>query len=314
MGLIKDLKKESRELGVPIWKLPDVVLVMMALINIGIMIMTYFIASKYDNDPGKVIVLVAIEAAIVMIIGNVLSESAKQIVETNKLKKEFIQIISHQMRSPLTTMKWQLELLKKKASNFTEKQVVQLDKIYEENERLTNMIADILNMSRIDKRSEHLIYTDVALEDSVSDCINMLAGFARFKDIQIDFKEGKKGHKVFVDNEKMKIAIVNVLENAISYSKKGKRIKVTIRPDGEFVALKIKDEGIGIKEGEQDVIFNKFYRGEGGKKAQPEGTGLGLFMSRKVAQQMGGDIELKSKVGKGSEFILKFLKAKKKRR
>ncbi len=314
MGLLKDLKKDSLELGVPIWKLPDVVLVMMACMNIAVMIVTYFVATRYDNDPGKIIVLVAIEAIIIMIIGNVLSESAKQIVETNKLKKEFIQIISHQMRSPLTTMKWQLELLKNKSSNLTEKQFLQVDRIYEENERLTNMIADILNMSRIDKRSEHLIYADIILENSVNDCISMLAGFAKFKQITIDFKNSSKEHKILVDNEKMKIAIVNVIENAISYSKKGNMIKISIQPDGDFVALKIKDQGIGIKEGEQIIIFNKFYRGEGGKKAQPEGTGLGLFMSRKVIEQMGGSITLKSKVDKGTEFTLRFLKSKKKRK
>ena len=315
MGLIKDLKNDSRELGIPIWKLPDVVLIAMASVNILVMILTYFWATRYDNDPGKVIVLVAMEAAIITIIGNVLSESAKQIVETNKLKKEFIQIISHQMRSPLTTMKWQIELLKKKASeNLNEKQVSQIDRIYEENERLTNMIADILNMSRIDRRSEHLIYADIILEESTSDCLNMLTGFAKFKNIKIDFAGSEKKNKVFVDNEKMKIAIVNVIENVISYSKKGGKIKITIKRDGDFVALKVKDQGIGVKKGEQGVIFNKFYRGEGGKKAQPEGTGLGLFMTKKVLEQMGGSISLKSEEEKGSTFTLKFIRSKKKRK
>ncbi len=313
MGLIKDLKNESRDFGIPIWKLPDVVLISMAVVNILVMLITYFLATRYDNDPGRVIILVAIEAAVIIIIGNVLSESAKKIVETHKLKKEFIQIISHQMRSPLTTMKWQIELLRKKAGkNLNKKQVEQIDRIYEENERLTNMIADILNMSRIDKNLEHLIYSDIILETVVEECIGMLSGFSKFKKIEIDFKSDKKEHRVCVDSEKMKIGIVNVIENAISYSKKGESIKISIKPDGEFIALKIKDRGIGIKEGEKDIVFNKFYRGEGGKKVQPEGTGLGLFMTKKVIEQMGGTIELKSKEGKGSEFTLKFLRSKKK--
>lgn len=313
MELIKDLRSESRDLGIPIWKLPDVVLVTMAFVNIIVMVATYVLATRYDNDPGKVIILVALEAAIITIIGNVLSESAKKIVETNRLKKEFIQIISHQMRSPLTTMKWQIELLKKKAAqNLTKKQVEQIDKIYEENERLTTMIGDILNMSRVDKNIEHIIYSNIVLEKAVNECITILAGFAKFKKIEIDFNPNKKGNLVCVDNEKMKIAIVSVIENAISYSKKGKKIKITIKPEGKYVVLKIKDQGIGIKLGEQAVVFNKFYRGEGGIKIQPEGTGLGLFMTKKVIEQMGGTIELQSKEGKGSEFSLKFLRPKKK--
>jgi signal transduction histidine kinase len=313
MSFIKDLKKESRDLGIPIWKLPDVVLVTMALVNIIVMIATYVLATRYDNDPGKVIVLVAIEAAVITIIGNVLSESAKKIVETNRLKKEFIQIISHQMRSPLTTMKWQLELLRKKdAQNLTKKQMEQIDKIYEENGRLTTMIGDILNMSRVDKNIEHMIYSDIILENAVNECITILAGFAKFKKIVIDFKPSKKGNLVCVDNEKMKIGIVSVIENAISYSKKGKSIKITVKPEGKYVELKIKDHGIGIKVGEQEIIFNKFYRGEGGIKIQPEGTGLGLFMAKKVIEQMGGNINLQSKEGNGSEFSLRFLRSKKK--
>lgn len=314
IGFIAKLKEDSREFGIPIWKLPDMVIIVMAGINIITMLFTYIWATKFENDPGKVIILVAIEAALITIIGNILSESAKQIVKTNKLKKEFIQIVSHQMRSPLTTMKWQLELFKKKASeNLNEKQIGQIDKIYEENERLTNMIADILNMSRIDRHSEHLIYADIILEDSVTDCINMLAGFAKFKKIEIDFKRSKRGNSVFVDNEKMKIAIVNVIENAISYSQKGKKIVISVKKGDKFVTLKVKDQGIGVKEEEEEIIFDKFYRGEGGKKTQPEGTGLGLFMTKKVLGQMGGKISLKSKIGKGSEFTLEFLRSKNKR-
>lgn len=314
MGFLKKIKEDSNEFEVSIWKLPDVVIILMAGVNIVTMIFTYVLATKLENDPRIVIVLVAIEAIIITVIGNILSESAKQIVESNKLKKEFIQIISHQMRSPLTAMKWQLELFKKKAfENLNKNQIKQIDKICEENERLTNMIADILNMSRIDRYPEHLIYTDIILEDSVADCIDMLAGFEKFKKIKVEFKRSKKGNRIFVDNERMKIAIVNVIENAISYSPEGRKIFISVKKEDKFIALKIKDQGIGIKKEEQAIIFDKFYRGEGGKKVQPEGTGLGLFMSKKVLGQMGGKIFLESEIGKGSEFILKFLRPKNKK-
>lgn len=307
MGFISSLKKESREYDLPIWKMPDFILVTMGLANVTVMIVTYIWASGFAEDPREAVLLVAVEAAIIMVIGNVFVESAKHLIEVGKLKKEFIQIISHQMRSPLTTMKWQVELLQKSGEkNFTKKQKESINKIFEENERITAMIADILNMARAEKKSDDFVFIEVAIEKLTKECIDMLKSFAKFKKIQVKLESDKKQHIIFADSEKLKIAIVNLIENAISYSPSNSEILVRIENDGNNVFVVIKDNGIGIEKKEQKLIFRKFYRGAGGRKAQPEGTGLGLFMTKKIIEQMKGSISLKTKHGKGSEFRLSF--------
>lgn len=299
------MKNESKEYGIPIWKLPDFILITMGLANITVMIVTYVWASGFADDPREAVLLVAVEAAIIMVIGNVFVESAKHIIEMNKLKKEFVQIISHQIRSPLTTMKWQIEILQQSGEKtFTKKQRQYMDKIYEENERITTMVNDILNMARVEKQSEIISVSEVVLEEAIAECIKMLDSFAKFKKINVIFEDDPQRHTVSVDSEKLKIAFVNLIENAISYSKKDSDVIIKIKKVGSDVEVTIKDNGIGIKKDEEDLIFQKFYRGSGGRKSQPEGTGLGLFMTKKVVEQMKGSLRFKSKVNKGTEFYL----------
>jgi len=305
MGFISDLKKESQDYGIPIWKLPDFILVAMGLANITLMIVTYIWASGFADDPREAVLLVAVEAAIIMVIGNVFVESAKHIIEMHKLKKEFVQIISHQIRSPLTTMKWQLEILQQSGEKtFSKKQNGYIDKIYEENERITTMVNDILNMARVEKETENQIISEVVVEETLLECIKMLDSFAKFKQIKVVFQDNAERHTVSVDSEKLKIAFVNLIENAISYSPKGSEVTISIKKTGKEIEITFKDQGIGIKKDEQDLIFQKFYRGSGGRKSQPEGTGLGLFMTKKVVEQMKGSLKFKSKVNKGTEFYL----------
>ncbi|MEA1926489.1 MAG: HAMP domain-containing sensor histidine kinase [Patescibacteria group bacterium] len=307
MGFIKSLKQDSKEFGIAIWKLPDFIFVAMGLANIVVMVTTYFWASGSVNDPREAVLLVAAESVVILIISNVFVESAKRIIEINKLKKEFVQIISHQIRSPLTVMKWQIEILQQSCEkNFTEKQRGYVNRIFEENERVMEMINDILNMARVEKQSEDMAVSEVVIEDSIKECIHMLSSFAKFKKIQINFQNGNKSHIIAADSEKLKIAVVNLLENAISYSLRNSQVIISVKESGNKAEIMIKDSGIGINKKEQELIFHKFYRGEGGKKAQPKGTGLGLFMVKKVVEQMNGKIRCKSKINKGTEFYIIF--------
>jgi signal transduction histidine kinase len=223
----------------------------------------------------------------------------------NKLKKEFVQIISHQIRSPLTIIKWQIEILQQSGEKgFTKKQRQYIDKIYEENERITTMVNEILNMARAEKHSESANVSETVLEETISECIKILDSFAKLKKINIIFENDAQRHTVLVDSEKLKIAFVNLIENAISYSKKESDVVIKIKKIGKDVEIMIKDHGIGIKKDEHDLIFQKFYRGSGGRKFQPEGTGLGLYMTKMVVDQMEGMLRFKSKVNKGTEFYL----------
>lgn len=303
LNVIRSLKEDSREYGMPIWKLPDFILLVMGLANITVMIVTYIWASKFADDPREAVFLVAGEAVVIMIIGNVFAEAAKHMTKINKLRKEIVHIISHQMRSPLTTIKWQIEMFKRDNNkNLSSKQLKYLDQIYEENEKLRTMISDILNMSRIETHADTLIITKVVLEEMLHECIKMLDNYAEIKKINIEFNVPKASCVVYVDKDTLKIAILNLIENAISYSREKGTIKIMLRKTGNSAELRIKDDGIGIDPAEHELIFHKFYRAENGRKMRPEGTGLGLFMTKKIIEQMKGTIKVSSRLGKGTEF------------
>lgn len=305
VNIFGKLKEESSEYGMPIWKLPDFILLVMGLANVTVMIVTYIWASGYADDPREAVFLVAGEAVIIMVIGNVFAESAKRMTEINKLRKEIVHIISHQMRSPLTTVKWQVEMFKRSNVNkLSAKQMKYLDRIYEENEKLRTMISDILNMSRIERHADTLIITDIALDEAIHECIKMLESFAEIKNINIEFNVPKTRYLVSADKDKLKIAFLNLIENAISYSRENGKVEISLKKQGLMIQTKIKDDGIGIDPSEHELVFHKFYRAENGRKTKPEGTGLGLFMSRKVVEQMKGTVKLSSRLGKGSEFYV----------
>lgn len=303
LNVIRSLRDESREYGMPVWKLPDFILLVMGVANITVMVVTYIWASKFASDPREAVFLVAGEAVVIMIIGNVFAESAKRMTEINKLRKEIVHIISHQMRSPLTTVKWQVEMFKSDNNkNLSSRQLKYLDRIYEENEKLRTMISDILNMSRIERHTDTVIITDVALEETLHECMKMLSSYAEIKKINIEFNAPKTSCVVSADKDKLKIAILNLIENAISYSRKKGTVKIMLKKSGNYAELRVKDDGIGVAPAEHELIFQKFYRAENGRKMRPEGTGLGLFMTKKVIEQMKGTIKINSRLGKGAEF------------
>lgn len=305
LNIVKSLKQQSVEYSMPFWKLPDFILLVMGFANATVMIVTYVWASRFANDPREAVILVALEAILIMVIGNVFAESAKHMAQFNRLRKELIYIVSHQMRSPLTTIKWQVEMIKTgDKANLTERQLRYVDRIYEENEKLRTMISDILNMSRMEREGDSVVIVEAPLEEEILECVKMLGSYAEIKGIVIDVEFSGKNFLAKIDRDKIKIALLNLIENAISYSPDGGKIFISLKKAGKFAQIKIKDNGIGIDPSEQELIFQKFYRAENGRKKRPEGTGLGLFMTKKVVEQMDGKIKLKSQKGEGSEFVV----------
>ncbi len=305
----KKLKAESEELGIPFWRMPDFVLVFMAIINTFVMIVTYAWASNMVEDPREAVLLVAAMAALIMVVGNIMTESAKHIVRTNKLKKEFIQIISHQMRTPLTMIKWNVEKTIK-LGNISTQQLDLLHKIEEENEKLKMMVNDVLNMSRIEEKKSKIKIDRIDIVSKVKECIDALQDYADAKKVQIHLECEQNPFFVNADVNKVGMVLMNIIENAIKYNRERGRVDITIQKDGEKAKISVKDQGIGIDTKEQGHVFEKFYRAKGARKKEPQGTGLGLFITKSAIEQMNGQVELESRPNEGATFTF-WLKAKK---
>jgi signal transduction histidine kinase len=222
----------------------------------------------------------------------------------DKLKSEFISIASHQLRTPLTAIKWAIKMvLDEEEGELNEEQKTMLEKGYKSNERIITLVNDLLNVSRIEEGRFGYSFGKASLEEALKIVSENLEIKIKQKQIKFIVEKHGKIPEVFIDKQKMQLVLQNLLENAIKYTPESGKVGVDLEVDGEFLRVKIKDNGIGIPKIDQIKLFSKFFRATNAVSLQTEGSGLGLFIVRNVIKKHGGDITFNSKEGIGTEFI-----------
>jgi len=221
-----------------------------------------------------------------------------------RMKTEFVSLSAHQLRTPLSAIKWTLRmLLDGDLGLISEEQRDILEKSYQSNERMINLINDLLNVTRIEEG--RYLYKSIAVspEEIVQTRINSYKERAERKKILLEFKKPeKKLSKVMLDVEKMGLAIDNLLDNAIIYGPQGGVVVISLKETEKNLEFSIKDTGIGIPAVQQKRLFTKFFRGTNAVKIDTEGTGLGLFITKNIIEAHGGKIWFESEEGKGTTF------------
>lgn len=231
-----------------------------------------------------------------------LRRSNEKLKELDKTKDEFLSIASHQLRTPLTSIKGYIDMLREgDFGPVNEAQKVALDETFSSSERMVRLIGDFLNVSRlqtgkftIDKRPTDL--TELLMQE-----ISMLESLAKQSEIKLEVDtDDIRG--VNLDAEKLRQVILNMIDNAIYYSKPNSTIKISLKKDGNSVRFTVKDTGIGVPKEDQKKLFSKFFRAPNAQTRRPDGTGVGLFLSNKVISGHDGKIIFKSEEDKGSTF------------
>lgn len=233
-----------------------------------------------------------------------LSQANERLEELDQIKSEFVSIVAHQLRTPLSAIKWILKLLlDEDLGKINEEQKKFLQKGYESNERLIHLINDMLNVSRIDAGKFKYIFTYSPLDKIVEDVISEIQEMAEKKHITITFLEMEKSLPLIrLDTEKIRLVLQNIMDNAIKYTPIGGKIIVKIKKKGKEALFSVQDSGIGIPDDQKKSIFTKFFRGTNAAKIQTEGSGLGLFISKNIIQKHWGKIGFESAIDKGSTF------------
>lgn len=221
-----------------------------------------------------------------------------------RMKTEFVSLSAHQLRTPLSAIKWTLRmLLDGDLGVITDEQRDFIEKTYKSNERMISLINDLLDVTRIDE-GRYLykpILTD--LEPICQFVINSCQEEAERKKLKLKFKKPEeKLPKAIVDVEKIKLAIQNLLENAIRYTKSGGEILVSLRHLKKEIEFSVRDTGIGIPKNQQARVFTKFFRAANVIRMETEGSGLGLFITKNIIEAHGGKIWFESEEGKGTTF------------
>lgn len=232
-----------------------------------------------------------------------LSETNRKLRMMDETKDDFIGMASHQLRTPLTSVKGYLSLvLDGDAGKITSQQRKLLTQAFISSQRMVFLIADLLNVSRL-KTGKFVIETaPVNLSDMITDEINQLQETATARELTLDFHKPAHFPTIDLDETKTRQVVMNFLDNAVYYTPSGGHIEVSLTETPKSIELHVKDNGIGVPKAEQHHLFSKFYRAKNAQKARPDGTGLGLFMAKKVVIAQGGAIIFESKEGEGSTF------------
>jgi signal transduction histidine kinase len=233
-------------------------------------------------------------------------EETKRLEELNRLKSYFVSGVSHDLKTPLTSIKVFAEMLRssKKTSPRRLREYLQI--IEGESDRLTRLINNVLDFSRIERGAMEYRFADVRLNELVRSIMRTMTYQITMQGFKVRTHLAKKELPIHADADAVAEALINILSNAIKYSAEKKPVTVsTFRRDG-FAGVRIDDKGIGIPQEELEKIFDAFYRARGEKAQQAGGLGLGLALVKHIVESHGGRIDVESTPGKGSSFTLLF--------
>lgn len=221
-----------------------------------------------------------------------------------RMKTEFVSIAAHQLRTPLSAIKWTLRMvLDGDTGPLSAEQEELLEKTYVSNERMISLINDLLNVSRIEEGRFLYKQAPGQLEEVVKAVIESSKELLKMKKVSLSVDIPSDVPPVNMDKEKLELAVQNLVENAAKYTPEGGSIHITMEKHEAEVVFKIKDTGVGIPESEHERIFTKFFRGDNVIKMETEGSGLGLYTTRNIIDAHRGNIWFESKEGKGTTFF-----------
>lgn len=236
-----------------------------------------------------------------------LREANSHLRELDKAKDEFISLASHQLRTPLTAIKGYLSMVEEGDAGKLKPEQAEFIHIASEGaERMASLIDDLLNVSRMDAGRFIIDRTPTDLAAMVAQEIQELQPHADSRHLKLLYRAPKeKFPALMLDSTKTRQVIINFIDNAIYYTKEG-TVQVSLEKVGENLEFRVKDTGIGIPPEAQAKLFTKFFRAENARDARPDGTGLGLYLAKRVVETQGGEIVFDSTLGKGSTFGFRF--------
>jgi signal transduction histidine kinase len=308
MKILEELNiiAQCKKYGLSLWQCPSFLFLIMGIIICFVSIISYLIGTKYIAEPRIVALIVLVISAVLLVLATLITNSFEKLAEANRMKSEFISIVSHQLRAPLSNLAWAIELLMSGRLGKIEEQQVEYFKILKENsDRMKDLVKDLLIVSKIESARLFLKKEEFSLEELTREIVKEFEPFARASNCEIEFFAEQNLPKIFGDRYQIRQVIENLLDNAIRYTKGKGKVKIRIRKEKNFVHFEIEDNGVGIPKEDQKFIFQKFFRASNVLKYKTQGTGLGLYISKAIIERSGGKIGFKSQERVGSTFWFK---------
>lgn len=247
-----------------------------------------------------------------------IDEATRRLRKTNdrlrvldQTKDDFISMASHQLRTPLTSVKGYVSMvLDGDGGKINETQRKLLTQSFLSSQRMVYLISDLLNVSRLKTGKFIIEPIESNLANVIEEEVAQLVETVKSRGLELNYHKPENFPTLMYDETKIRQVIMNFIDNAIYYTPEGGHINVYLVDKPNSIEFTVVDDGIGVPKHEQHHLFSKFYRAKNAKSARPDGTGLGIFMAKKVIIAQGGAVIFNSTEGKGSTFGFTFPKAK----
>jgi PAS domain S-box-containing protein len=228
----------------------------------------------------------------------------RRLKELDKMKSDFVSNVSHELRTPLTSIKGSVDnMLDGLTGSLNEKQIRYLSRIKSNTDRLSRLINDLLDLSRIESGRVEVRPTTLPLTALVEEVAEHMKALAAEKLIRIEVPPLDPSVTVWADRDKVTQVLMNLIGNAVKFTPQDGKVTVALEKNGnDYIQISVADTGPGILPEEQYNIFSKFYQVANIDKQKPKGSGLGLAISKALVEMHGGKIWMDSEVGRGSTF------------
>ena len=225
--------------------------------------------------------------------------------QAERQRREFTANVSHELKTPLTSIRGYGELI---LNGLVKEEDVRpfIQRIYDESNRLIDMVENILELSRLEEKAVEQTFHPVGLAAVAEAVIRRLEPVAAARQVKLTLDVPGAGPEISGDPALLEELLYNLCDNAIKYNKEGGKVTIRLWEERGQSLLSVADTGIGIPEACQDRVFERFYRGDQSHSREHEGNGLGLAIVKHIAQRHGGIIELESRVGLGTEITVAF--------
>lgn len=233
----------------------------------------------------------------------------QDITEQKKLEemqKEFVANVSHELRTPITTIKSYAETLLGGAMEDAEIATSFLNVINNESDRMTTLVQDLLELSRLDNKQIKFNMKEMDITKLMMECFEKYQILADKKEQRMTYSDPENNYHIMGDPHRIEQVIKNVISNAVKYSPEGADITMEINAWEDLVEIAIKDTGMGIPDEDLPRIFDRFYRVDKARSRAMGGTGLGLAIVKEIVEHHGGEIHVSSEYGKGTNFYINF--------
>lgn len=307
-----NIVEQAKKYGIPWWQHPQFLFLVLGSIIAFSSILSYILGRQYVDDPQVAALVVIIFTGISLIVAFLITRSFERLAEAARLKSEFVSIVSHQLRSPLSNLAWALEfLMSGRAGKAQETQLGYFQILKENSSRMQELVNDLLVVSRIHEGSLPWQQESFSFPELIGDILAEYRPYMKASNIRLELQGQENIPQLLGDASQIRHVISNLLENAIRYAQKESQdgavprqsfIEIRYKKKGRNLLCEIQDNGVGIPKEDHRFIFQKFFRSSNILRHETQGSGLGLYIAKSIIERGKGSIGFRSKEHEGSTF------------